>query len=201
MSGITAKSCRSCCVGFVIGAVALLPIPAWAVEIDNLQAKRDDKVFAISADVMIEAPLAETYGAARAFEKMPDYSPMLKSARLLGQQRLASKTRVCILGFCKTVKQVMRYKLEPNKRIDMKVIPGKGDLKAGQVHWRFEPEAKDKTRIHFQGRIEPDFWVPPLIGSWAVKKVLRKQIEASAEAIEDMVHEHDAQAPSPTDTS
>lgn len=192
---------RGCCVGFVFWAVALLPIPALAVEINDLQAKRKDRTFDIGAEIMIKAPLADTYHAAQAFEKMPDYSPMIKSARLLGKQRLASKTRVCILGFCKTVKQVMRYELEPNKRIDMKVIPGKGNLKAGQAHWRFEPRGDDRTRIHFQTSIEPDFWVPPLIGSWAVKKVLRNQIESTAKAIEKMVHEHNEQAQSHTGKS
>ena len=40
------------------------------------------------------------------------------------------------------------------------------------------------TRLRFEGTMEPDFWVPPLVGSWAVKRKLRLTAEEIGNLVE-----------------
>lgn len=185
------KNTETGMVGWLSSGVVLVlfPLLAHGVTIDELKADRDGDTFDVAARLVIDAPHEAAYEAATDFESLPDYSPMVESAHLKKDNRLDSKTRVCIVGFCKTVKQVMTYELDSPDHIDMKVVKGKGNLKSGTVHWTFEATEDDQTEVHFKTRIVPDFWVPPLVGSWAVKRVVRDQVGSTAEAIENLVKE------------
>ena len=52
----------------------------------------------------------------------------------------------------------------------MQVVPGAGDIKAGRADWRFSAEGENTTRMVFDAEIEPDFWVPPLIGPYLIAR-------------------------------
>lgn len=173
----------------VVVAALLYGVAARAATVEHLKVSRDDKAYVVTAQVQVDAPLGPAYGAATDFERLPDYSSMIQSTRLIGDDEISSRMRLCVLWYCKTVRQVMRYRLAPPKRIDMTVVPGQGDLSAGQAHWRFVAGSKRTTDLRFHARIVPDFWVPPLVGSWAIARALREQVASTATAIERLARQ------------
>lgn len=164
--------------GLLHGAVAQ------AATVEHLTVSRDHKAYVVAARLRVDAPIGPVYAAATDFERLPDYTSMIESTRMIGNNELSSRMRLCVLWYCKTVRQVMRYRLTPRRRIDMTVVPGRGDLSAGQAHWRFAAAKDHATNLRFRARIVPGFWVPPLIGPWAVARALRQQVAATAAAIE-----------------
>lgn len=181
------------------GALVLLSVvvTARAATVEQLDVTRHDQAYVVTARVHVAAPIGPSYAAATDFEQLPDYSSMIESTRLIGHDELASRTKLCVLWYCKTVRQVMRYRLAPPKRIDMHVVPGRGDLKTGQAHWRFAVAGPGATALYFHARIVPDFWVPPLIGPWAIARALRQQVASTATAIERLAR-HRAAIHKPT---
>ncbi|MGB7757829.1 MAG: SRPBCC family protein [Salinisphaera sp.] len=177
-----------CAVPVVVAAL-LHGAAARAATVEHLKVSRDHKAYVVTARVQLDAPLEPAYGAATDFERLPDYSSMIQSTRLIGHNELSSRMRLCVLWYCKTVRQVMRYRLAPPRRIDMTVVPGKGDLSAGQAHWRFVAGSKGTTDLGFHARIVPDFWVPPLVGPWAIARALRQQVASTATAIERLARQ------------
>ena len=53
----------------------------------------------------------------------------------------------------------------------------------GQARWRLENSSGD-TRLLFEARIRPAFWVPPLIGPWVIGRVLREEARSTCDGLE-----------------
>jgi hypothetical protein len=52
-----------------------------------------------------------------------------------------------------------------------KLVRQDSDLRSGNARWQLS-DAKGKTHLLFEARLEPDFWIPPLIGPLVVKHML-----------------------------
>lgn len=169
-----------------------------AARVDKLHVDRRDKAYVVNARVHIDAPLDPTYAAATDFEHLSDYSSMIESMRRTGDHELTSRMRLCVLWYCKTVRQLVRYRLTPPEHIDMQVVPGQGDFSAGQARWRLTADGERATTFRFHARIVPDFWVPPLIGPWAIARALRQQVASTATAIERLARHRTASSHKPS---
>lgn len=170
-------------VGWV-AAVISGAVPAATVE--DLRVTHPDDAYRVVAHLRLQVGREAAFAAANQFEQIAARSSMIESSQRRPGHELASRMRLCVMWYCKTVRQVMRYGRQPPGRLDMQVVPGKGDLKAGAAHWRFAVAGPQQATVVFEARLVPDFWVPPMIGSWALSQALRKQIEATAMAIEDI---------------
>ncbi|WP_423821550.1 SRPBCC family protein [Salinisphaera sp. SPP-AMP-43] len=160
-----------------------------AATVEDLSVTHPDPAYRVVAHLRLQATRDAAFAAATEFERIAARSPMIESSRRLSDHELASRMRLCVMWYCKTVRQVMRYRRRPPGRLDMQVVPGQGDLKAGAAHWEFAAAGPEHTTVVFEARMVPDFWVPPMIGSWALSQALHKQIEATAKAIEDIAAE------------
>ena len=70
--------------------------------------------------------------------------------------------------------------------IDARTIPDQSDFRQGIVEWRIEPTDQEHSHISVYARLEPDFWIPPLIGPWIVKYVLRREALETIESLEKL---------------
>lgn len=161
-------------------------IVAHAATVERMQVERQGKAYQVTARIHLDVPREAAFKAATDFKRLPDYSPMIEATRLLSHRKLSSRMRLCVLAFCKTVRQIMRYHMRPPKRLDMHVVPGKGDLSAGGAHWRFLVDGTAETMLLFDASVTPAFWVPPLIGPWLIARKLREQAASTATAIESL---------------
>jgi hypothetical protein len=60
----------------------------------------------------------------------------------------------------------------PKKSLVTVALPERSDFSVYATRWRVI-EAEGKTRLAFEASMQPDFWIPPLIGTWAVERKLR----------------------------
>ena len=71
-----------------------------------------------------------------------------------------------------------------------RVLPQMSDLRYGLARWRMSACADDRRRtcLEFKAELEPDFWVPPLIGPWLIQRKLHQEAIVTAEGIEKLAH-------------
>jgi len=62
-------------------------------------------------------------------------------------------------------------------------IPTLGSFKSGHAEWKILG-MEERTQVIYQAQMEPDVYIPPLIGNYFVKRKLRKSILASLAKIE-----------------
>ena len=176
-----------------IAALALLVVagPAVAAVIETMQVERDDGRYSIAASMRLSVAQQQAFRAASDYERLPEFNPSIIASQRLPGERLRSTIRLCVALFCKRIEQVMHYQQTPPDSIAMQVVPGAGDIKAGRADWRFSAEGENTTRMVFDAEIEPDFWVPPLIGPYLIARELRHQARVTAESIERLASDYD----------
>lgn len=172
-------------------------IAAQAAQVEQIHVTNDGNAYVVDSTLSIDVPRDRAYRAATDFGRLPAFNPSIESSRRVGDDRLDSVMRLCVLLYCKRMRQVMRYTLTPDQRIDMQVVAGKGDLKSGSAHWQFAADGQT-TDIHFAARIVPDFWIPPLVGPALIRRELRQQVQTTADAIEALARSDAGKTGSPT---
>lgn len=91
----------------------------------------------------------------------------------------------CILFMCKQIKKTERLTLVTENEIVLDVDPSRSDFKLMHSRWSVKPKG-GKTVLTFDMDMIPDFWVPPLIGTWAIKRKLESTAMNMARRMEKM---------------
>ena len=81
--------------------------------------------------------------------------------------------------------------LEPPDRIVTVVIPEQSDVSYGITRWILSA-SETGTDIRHEMEMEPDFWVPPVIGPFLLKRYLSKGSARAAERVERIALEESA---------
>ena len=58
-------------------------------------------------------------------------------------------------------------------------------FKSGQTHWRIEPKG-DYCEVTYVSDMEPDIYIPPVVGKFLIKKSIRKGMHTSFKNLENI---------------
>lgn len=177
----------------LLAALLLLPANSLAGEILSSRVDHDGERYTLSITARIDAPLAVVYRSITDFDNLAAINPAIEESRLLATpqpdtRRVRSVIRVCILVFCKRVVQVQDVTLLAGYGIEAVIVPEYSDFRSGRARWQLT--ASDAaTVLEFSNRFVPDFWVPPVIGPWLIKRKLVWEVTETTMYIE--VRDHD----------
>ena len=167
---------------------------AGAAELEALSVEAEDtheaSRYVVTGVLEVDRPPAAAFAAATDFTALAEAAELIRESRLVAPERLSSTLSMCIAFYCKSVRQVADLSLIPPRRLVMRFVPGAGDFKQGRAEWRFQPASGRRTRIAFNAEMVPDFWVPPLVGTWAIRRALAGQIRDTGHAIEQVADGH-----------
>ncbi len=170
-------------------AVALSSMaPAAAVNIYELEITHSKRTYLVAFDVLIDAEPARTRELLSDYRQWRRLSDTLSEVQLLrtfpdGHQRIRLRFHSCMLFFCKTIQQTKDVVIHSNGDIVTTMVPEHNDFSSGWEHWRFRAE-HNKTRLIYHAVLEPDFYVPPLIGPWILKNTLSRTLTVTANRLE-----------------
>lgn len=94
-------------------------------------------------------------------------------------------TRVegCLMRYCRSMRRVERLEVVTPQFIRSRTIPERSDFKYSLAEWSFTAESGG-TRVTYKMEMEPNFWLPPFVGPWFLKRTLLKGAPAAIEQIE-----------------
>lgn len=129
------------------------------------------------------------------YEHFAELSTRFKESRFLepapnGDPRIYTQVEGCVWFFCRTVSRYAQLELIPYVRITATVEPDESDVDYGVESWELTT-VRNATRVSYTHEMEPKFWVPPVVGLWAIKRVLNKDALESAKRIEALALEKD----------
>jgi hypothetical protein len=157
----------------------------------------EDGRYTVRFDVRLDAPAQKLR---RHLMDYPNYATHFKSIRessVLGRQpdgalRVRLRIYGCALFFCRTVAVVKDISETPDGTIVARVVPSQSSFREGTERWRVESEPEQterQTRLTYSAELVPGFYVPPLIGPWALKRQLRGMLMNSAVKLEALASE------------
>lgn len=106
-----------------------------------------------------------------------------------GRPRYYTRMEGCVLLFCKTFVRSGHLVLKPETEIVAVADPAKSNFKLSKERWELEEEGEGTLlRYHFE--MIPDFWVPPVIGPFVIKRALRSGGTDAVDRIEAIAQGH-----------
>ena len=100
------------------------------------------------------------------------------------RRRLVVET--CIVFFCFKVVMVEDIEQPSDGSILAILVPEESDFKYGRTEWQIEPLGPDRSEINYSFNLQPDFWVPPAIGPFFIKRKLIREAKESILKMESL---------------
>jgi hypothetical protein len=161
---------------------------ACPAEIPRLSVDYENREFIVTAELVLRATrsavfrvLSDYPGWVRLNRNITDSA--LVTPGLRGQVRVRSRTRACLLFLCRNIVQTQVVTHHDGTELVAVTEPEADSLRQGWVRWRLDDRGTS-TYVRLDARLAPDFWLPPLIGPWSVRSVLRGQVLETAHNLE-----------------
>ncbi|MGI9342202.1 MAG: SRPBCC family protein [Gammaproteobacteria bacterium] len=167
---------------FILISLALLASAgATAVEILDAVVTKKDGRYHVHGVSRIDASPEFIFATLMDFDNFHKISGGIGETRFVPSDvpgELLGYTRIeaCVLFFCRKAEKVERIEGVPNTEIRTEIIPERSDFRFYESRWTIEP-TDDGTIVTHDAEFEPDFWMPPLISTWAIKRKLVKSAE------------------------
>jgi len=159
-----------------------------AVEVERIDVIKRGKTFLLEAESVVAAPRDFVFDVLvdfNHFHRLVDgmvttrYLPPGEDGVLVGYTLVDS----CAWIFCTRFEKVERMWPVPTTEIVTVADPERSDFRFYATHWRLEDTAGG-TRLRFNATMQPDFWVPPILGPWAVKRKLSFTAQEMGQVVE-----------------
>jgi hypothetical protein len=106
-------------------------------------------------------------------------------------------TRVegCLMRFCRSMRRVERLEVVTPQFIRSRTVPERSDFKYSLSEWAFVAEGTG-TRVTYLMEMEPNFWLPPFVGPWFLKRTLLRGAPEAIDQIEALAQQEQPAAAS-----
>jgi hypothetical protein len=162
--------------------------PLHVMEIETVAVNQVRESYRVTLIFSVDAPVLRARAVLTDYAHLHKLNPaIIESKRVLapceGATRVRMRMRGCVLFLCQDIECTEDLHKGGSGSLQAVIVPQLSDMKSGHASWRFKPLG-NITRISFRSRMVPDFWIPPLIGSFILKHWLHGQLIETAENLE-----------------
>ena len=181
--------------------VAALPVlasllmlgSANAAELRSIQVDHAKGRYTVSSEVWFDAPVEQVFEVFRQWDLSTQFSSAISESRDLaadehGRPGYFVRNEGCLLFFCKSFVRQGYVELEVNEQLRAFANPEISDFRLSNESWTFDGE-DGGTVVTYQLLMEPDFWVPPGIGPYLIKRKFRNNGGDAIDRIEAIARE------------
>lgn len=143
-------------------------------------------LFEIQVNGFVHATPQQTWAVLTDYGRLPEFVPDLLSSKLISrsgtQAILEQEGRAGFLFMRQAIHLVVRVTEHPFSTLDVALVSG--NMKHYASRWDLAPADPGGTRIAYRGSLEPDFFVPLLLGRAMVQHDVQKMLAAVETEVE-----------------
>lgn len=170
----------------LLACAAAFAAQASAAEI-AVHVTRSGDAFQVSATAEFEGSAERTWRVLTDYGRLAEFIPDLNSSRVISRQgreavvEQKGEARVLFFGFPIDVRLAVTE--HPYDRVVSRAVGGN----FREMHNTYSLETdRQRVVLHYSGRMVPDFFIPPIIGTLA----LRRNVETSFRALVEEIERH-----------
>ncbi|RKZ49906.1 MAG: hypothetical protein DRQ48_03810 [Gammaproteobacteria bacterium] len=161
--------------------LVLLPGISLSADVKTIEIQKEKNLYHIHINATVDADLDNVIRIITDYENLPLINPYLKESKLLDnpedeRSTVNMLTEICVLYLCYNIRHIQIFHTMENGILFSRIIPGKSDFQAGWMRWEIKEMDSYKihpvTRIILDIEMVPDFFVPPVIGPYQIKKIM-----------------------------
>lgn len=154
-----------------------------ALDVDALRIHKQDHAYEIHMTFEVAAPVERVIANLTDFEHLDRLNPSVTKREIISRQngitRVGTQFRSCVLFYCRDLTLTQDVTIAANM-IRADIVPDGSDFQSGYMRWLVSSGDDGVSHIDFKAVVEPNFFIPPLIGGFFVRKALREQLLATA---------------------
>jgi len=178
----------------IILILALLPGASLCAEIDDVDVKKENNRYNMHINATLNADVDNVIRIITDYENLPLINPYLKESKVLIKSEderttVSMLTEACVLFLCYNVRHLQTFYFIEDGILFSRIIPEGSDFQAGWSRWEIKAMNSKKiypvTQIILDIEMVPDFFVPPVIGPYNIKRKMLEMAEITIDKLEE----------------
>lgn len=159
-------------------ALLCLPVLCNGAELRDITVEKVDGRYVMNSEVWFGVGIDALFAVFLDYDLSPQFSSAIVEARDVepdaqGRPRFYIRNRGCVLFWCFSVERNGYIEHEPNVVIEAHADPETSDFHLSEESWRFREDGAGTTVVYHL-EMRPKVWVPPVIGTYVIKRRLRE---------------------------
>ena len=150
---------------------------ALALDEGDVSVDKRGRAYVINMSFDVPANVYQVKSVLTDYRNPGRLTSTVSGREIIGQQdgliRVSTELRGCALIFCKTMKLIQDVRVS-HDLIRADVVPQGSDFRSGYLLWSVSGNASGKSHVVLEAVMEPDIFVPPLIGGLLIRHVLER---------------------------
>ena len=176
----------------IIVILSLLPGTSLCAEVNYVEVSQEKGVYRMHIIMTVNADTDSIKRIITDYENLTFTNPYIKESELINisedeRTTVSMLTKICIFLICYNIRHVQTFHPVNNGVLYSRIIPGMSDFKSGWLRWEIKEKDSNRTspvtQIIFDTEITPDFFIPPIIGPYQMKK---KMFEIAKDTINNL---------------
>ncbi len=168
--GTVARTGRFLCLLLALCTLA----PAGAGHLSSLEISENSGSYWVRMVMLVHAPAQYVHSVLTDYTHIYRLNPSISESELLpspnrGTIRVRTRMEGCIFFFCRDFDRVEEVREVNAGHLRAVIIPEQSDFTSGSADWRIQPVGDD-SQIIYEAEVTPAFFIPPIIGSYFVKR-------------------------------
>lgn len=174
-----------------------LPASSLAAEMRSVHVEYEDGYYYLESEVWFDVGREAIFDVFLDWDLAEEYSSIIVEAKNVGPDEFGGMgyyihNRGCILFFCKSALRSGSVTSEAYEYIHAIADPETSDFELSDETWTFRNE-DDGTIVRYELKMKPDFWIPPVVGPYLMKRKLRNDGGDAISRIEQIAKTREAQ--------
>jgi hypothetical protein len=168
--------------------MGLVSLTAHASQLVRLDVDQKANSYAVYVVMELDAPAEKVRSILTDYAHLDRLNASITASKIIdakgnGTVRVLTRFENCIVFFCVNLQRVEDITQDYQGRILVAMVPDLSSFRSGQASWEVTSTGSGSRVIH-RATLEPDFWLPPWIGTAILKATMRREIRASFENLE-----------------
>lgn len=172
---------------FWLVAGLLIADHAVALDIEQLEIEKDGRSYDIMMTFTIAASPGEVIAVLTDYDNPDRLNPDVKKQEVIGvfdgASRVLTDVRSCLFLFCRNITMVQDVSVD-GTTIQADIVPGLSNFRSGSMRWSVTQRPDSMSTVVYTATMEPDVFIPPLIGRALIRNMLENEVRGAAARLE-----------------
>ena len=187
---------RRCKIAIVTAWFAMQAMPIAAADLLFVDVEKSAGRYTITSEVWFDANPVDVFSVLIDYDHYDRISSVFKESRYVERNKDGSGivytlVEGCFLVVCRTIERTESLEIVRHSKITATVDPDASDLRFSRAIWELQPH-ESGTHLRYRVEMEPDFWIPPVIGPAMLRWSLRRGGKNAVLRIENLALERSA---------
>ena len=163
--------------------IDLLAFKVLAYELHQANVTERNGVFTIQLTAILNTPAEYIRQVLTDYSHIYRLSSSIIESEVLpsdqvGVTRIRTRVLACASVFCREIERVDAIHTLASGVVFAEVVPELSEFRSGQATWTIKA-MDDRTKIVYSATVEPDFYIPPIVGVPVIRNSLKDEYIAT----------------------